>query len=107
MFCTHCGLKLTESSRFCSSCGQSVDPGEPGIGANRPRRILSRPMNEKRIGGVCAAFARYLDLDLTLVRILWVFAILFGGTGFLAYVICWIVLPKDYGTVASGPVPAV
>jgi phage shock protein C len=57
-------------------------------------------MNQKRIGGVCAAFARYLDLDVTLVRVIWLASILFAGTGLLAYIVCWIVLPKDYGTNA-------
>jgi phage shock protein C len=110
MYCTQCGLELSEGTRFCPSCGRSVDPavnsGDSGEGAiPRARRILSRPMNEKRIGGVCAAFARYLDIDLTLVRVLWVFAVLFGGTGLIAYIICWAVLPKDYGTVIPGSVP--
>lgn len=57
-------------------------------------------MNQKRIGGVCAAFARFLGLNVTLVRILWLCSVLFAGTGLLAYIICWIVLPKDYGTNA-------
>lgn len=56
-------------------------------------------MNEKRIGGVCAGFARYLDLDVTLTRAIWLGAVLIAGTGLLAYLVCWIVLPRDYGSV--------
>jgi phage shock protein C len=58
-------------------------------------------MNQKRIGGVCAAFARYLDLNITIVRILWLAAVFFAGTGLLAYIVCWIVLPKDYGNMGA------
>lgn len=108
MYCTQCGLNLTDGTRFCPSCGLAVHPeARVAGGISRSQRILSRPMNEKRIGGVCAAFARYLDIDLTLVRVLWVFGILFAGTGFLAYIICWIVLPKDYGDFSTRPMPAI
>lgn len=59
-------------------------------------------MRQKRIAGVCAAFARYFDLDVTLVRLLWVLAVIFAGTGILAYIIAWIVIPKeDYAPVTS------
>ncbi len=64
-------------------------------------------MNSKRVGGVCAGFARYLDLDVTLVRILWLGSVLFAGTGLLAYIICWIVLPKDYGSISPAPMQTV
>ncbi|MGQ0738028.1 MAG: PspC domain-containing protein [Bacteroidota bacterium] len=58
---------------------------------------LYRDTNDKFIGGVCSGIAAYLNVDPTIVRIL--FAIIsFGGFGFgfLAYIILWIVLPpKD------------
>jgi len=37
--------------------------------------------------------ADYFDLDPTIVRVVWLLAILFAGTGFLAYIVLWIVLP--------------
>ncbi len=52
-------------------------------------------MREKQIGGVCAGVARYLGIDVTLVRVLWVCTVVFWGTGLLAYLICWIVIPSD------------
>ena len=58
---------------------------------------LYRDTNDKFIGGVCSGIAAYMNVDPTIVRIL--FAIItFGGfgLGFLAYIILWIVLPpKD------------
>ena len=54
-------------------------------------------MDQAKIAGVCAAFARHLGWDLTLVRVLWVILSfwpmpLFGVIG---YIVAWIALPKD------------
>ncbi len=57
-----------------------------------PRRIyLSR---DKKIGGVCAGIAEYLNIDPTVVRLTWLVLALVYGTGILAYLICWIVIPN-------------
>jgi phage shock protein C len=51
----------------------------------------------KKIFGVCAGFARYLDVDVVLVRVIWL-ALAFGaGLGFIAYLAAWIVIPSDGG----------
>jgi len=50
---------------------------------------------DKKIAGVCGGFANYFGLDTTLVRIGWVALLLFGGTGFLLYIICALVMPKE------------
>ncbi len=102
MFCTRCGVALRETDRFCSQCGTSVS-----FTHNRHRE-LSRPMMQKRIGGVCAGFARYFDCDITLMRVLWLVVSLGTGVGFIAYVVAWIAMPKDYSdllAVNSGLVP--
>lgn len=50
------------------------------------------------IAGVCAGIAEYLDLDITLVRILYVLISIFsaGFPGLLVYVILWFVMPDYY-----------
>jgi len=53
-----------------------------------------RSTNDRKIAGVCAGLADYFDLDATLIRILWLVAVLCAGTGLLAYIILWIVLPE-------------
>jgi phage shock protein C len=55
---------------------------------------LLRPADGRMIGGVCAAFARYFDVDVTLVRAL---AVLLGllVVGLVAYIVCWVVLPEE------------
>ena len=93
MFCTKCGVELDEKSRFCSQCGQPVGGVQP-----RPQPWLaglSIPLEGKKIGGVCAGFARYLGLDVTLVRIIWLSLAIFAGVGFIVYPIAWLLMPKD------------
>jgi phage shock protein PspC (stress-responsive transcriptional regulator) len=59
-----------------------------------------RSSRDKKIGGVCAGLADYFDLDPTLVRIVWLLAVFFAGTGLLVYVILWIALPLAPATPA-------
>jgi len=47
------------------------------------------------IAGVCSGVGRHFGLDVTLIRVVWVLLVLLYGTGVLAYVICWIVIPKE------------
>jgi phage shock protein C len=54
---------------------------------------LRRSSTDRHIAGVAAGVAEYFALDPTLVRVAWVVAIIFGGFGFLLYIILWIVLP--------------
>ena len=59
----------------------------------QPKRLY-RSTTDRKIAGVCGGLAEYLGMDPTLVRILWFLAMLLAGTGFLAYIIMWIVLPE-------------
>lgn len=54
---------------------------------------FQRDTQHKVIGGVCAGLANYFDIDVTLLRLLLAFLILFAGTGFWLYIILWIVMP--------------
>jgi phage shock protein PspC (stress-responsive transcriptional regulator) len=56
---------------------------------------LYRSRTEKMLGGVCGGLAEYLDFDVTLIRVLWVLATLLGGSGGLAYLILWIIVPRE------------
>jgi len=58
------------------------------------------------IAGVVAAFARYLDMDVTIARVLWVaLTLLTGGTFLLAYLVSWILIPEE-GLAAVAPATA-
>jgi len=58
----------------------------------KPLRLSKK---NKKIAGVCGAFAESFGLDATLVRIAWACLVIFAGTGFLAYIICWLVIPNE------------
>jgi phage shock protein C len=105
MYCTKCGTETGERARFCSQCGTATGRGvqqDPGTVYNR----LSRPRDERKIAGVCAGVARYVGVDVTLVRILTlVVAIWPIGLGVMLYLVCWIVMPND-PLLLPAPAPA-
>lgn len=56
---------------------------------------LYRSSLDKQLGGVCGGIAEYLELDPSLVRIGSVLLLFVGGTGFLAYLVAWLVIPLE------------
>jgi phage shock protein C len=92
MFCSQCGTQLTADTRFCPKCGAAFSQAPPGGYPQQSR--LYRPRHPRVIGGVCSGLALHYGWDITLVRVLWALCILFAGTGLLAYVIAWIVIPE-------------
>lgn len=72
-------------------------------------RRLYRCRHDKRIAGVASGLAEYFDLDTSLVRVLWVLSIFFGGLGILLYVAMAIIVPLEPETAmapdgqAAGP----
>lgn len=57
-----------------------------------------RSGRDKKIAGVCAGVAHYLDMDPTIVRVIWGVLTCFYGAGIVAYIILWIIAPvaTDY-----------
>lgn len=101
MFCTKCGVELRDQDKFCCECGTSTGRAAPA--APRVDRLV-RPMQDAKIAGVCAGFARYFAVDVTLVRVLWLALTIFPLPcfGAIAYIVAWIVMPKE-----ETPLPAV
>lgn len=105
MICPNCKKEIADGSKFCYNCGAKLiadtsAAGPPPTYAAAPAKRLMRSSRDKKIGGVCAGLADYFDLDPTIVRVVWLLAVLLGGTGILAYLILWIVLP-----LAPAPMP--
>lgn len=56
---------------------------------------LFRSRTDRMIAGVCGGIANYFNIDPTVVRLLWILIVMLGGSGILAYIICWIVIPEE------------
>jgi len=60
------------------------------------KRRLYRDTENQKIFGVCSGLSDYFDVDVTLIRVLWLVAVLAAGTGLLLYLILAIVVePKN------------
>ena len=54
---------------------------------------LYRSESDKKICGVCGGIAEYFDIDSTVIRLLWILATLFFGSGIFCYIILALVMP--------------
>lgn len=57
---------------------------------------LYRSRKERILGGVCGGLGEYFDVDPGIVRLVWVIVTLLSlGTGIVAYLIAWIIIPES------------
>tara|TARA_Y100000310_G_scaffold123899_1_gene122654 strand:- start:2416 stop:2850 length:435 start_codon:yes stop_codon:yes gene_type:complete len=56
---------------------------------------LYRSKSNRVLGGVCGGIGEYFGIDPTLIRLAWVLFTFVGGSGVLAYIICWIIIPEE------------
>ena len=68
-----------------------VEVKEEGEG----RKKIYRLWENRMLGGVCIGIARYFGWDVTLVRLAFVVATMFGGVGILLYLLFWFVFPSE------------
>jgi len=67
---------------------------------------LYRSRKERMLGGVCGGLGEHLDVDPTIIRVIWaVAALLTIGTGILAYVIAWVLIPEEPADIMAQQVP--
>jgi len=59
-------------------------------------KILVRSQKGRMVAGICAGFADYSGLDVTLVRVIvTVVSVFTGGAGVLAYLAAWMIIPGE------------
>lgn len=58
-------------------------------------RKLYKIEHGKKVAGVCAGIAKFLNIDVTIIRLAWVLFTLAGGCGLIAYIIAALVMPNE------------
>lgn len=88
MYCNYCGKSIQDDANVCAYCGTRV-------GGVIARKRLVRPREGRKIAGVCMGVAEYFDLDVSVVRLVWLIASLVTVVGCISYPIAWIVMPEE------------
>ena len=57
-------------------------------------KTLYKSDQNKMVDGVCGGIGEYFGIDPTIIRLGWVLFCAMGGSGFIAYIIAAIVIPK-------------
>ena len=70
------------------------------------RERLYRSRTDRVLFGVAGGMADWLDIDPSVVRLVWAILVLFGGAGLLLYIVAALVIPEEpYEMVGAPPVP--
>jgi len=56
---------------------------------------LYKSRTDVKLDGVCGGIAKYIGLDPTIVRLIWIIFTFLGGSGIIAYIICAVLIPRE------------
>ena len=59
------------------------------------QKKLYRSATDKKLAGVCGGVAKYLNMDPTVIRVLWAIMSLFAFIGVVAYIVCAFIIPEE------------
>ena len=94
-------ISLAEVEEAMRRLGTPEDFGAETVAepaAQPSRASLYRSRSNRSIAGVCGGLADYFHADPTLLRLLTLFLILFGGLSIWVYIVLWIVIPEEPAT---------
>ena len=57
------------------------------------QKKLYKSANNKMLAGVCGGIGEYLNIDPTVIRVIWAIIGCCGGVGLAAYIICALIMP--------------
>lgn len=60
-----------------------------------PHKKLWRSRKDRKIAGICGGMATYFNVDSIWIRLIFVLFFLAGGSGFLLYLILWLLIPIE------------
>lgn len=75
---------------YTESAASAAEPAS----ARKGRRRIFRDPDEKILGGVCSGISSYFDIDPIILRGAFAISFFVFGSGFLLYLILWIIIPK-------------
>lgn len=93
-------VEIYHVRRVQETIGRPEEFGElrqPQSGSSKDEGVkrLMRSHGDKVIGGVCGGIAKFTNIDPTLLRIVTLLLVLFGGLSLWIYIILWILLPIE------------
>ena len=70
---------------------------QPGVDRQHLRsyEALRRSVTDRKVAGVAGGLGRHLNIDPTILRVLFVVLCFFGGAGFVAYGVAWLLVPEE------------
>lgn len=76
---------------------QHDEQARPGVAAENLRNYerLRRSTTDRKIAGVAGGLGRHLNIDPTVLRVLFVVLALFGGAGLVLYGVAWLIVPEE------------
>ena len=83
-------LGMPDGSAFVEDDKKTAETAAPEI---RPARKFYRNPDGKTIGGVCTGLSTYFNIDVTIIRIIFIICLIAGLAGFWIYIILWIIAP--------------
>jgi phage shock protein PspC (stress-responsive transcriptional regulator) len=75
-----------------AAASQGEHESRPGFFGSRQ---LCRPRHDRMLGGVAAGIADYLDVDVTIIRIVFAVLTFIGGAGVPVYLAGWLLIPEE------------
>ena len=89
-----------DESENTASFGESKSKSDGQYSSPKSsERKLYRDEENGQLGGVCAGLAAYLNIDVTVIRLIWAGSFFIFGSGFLLYLLLWIIVPAANSSI--------
>ncbi len=72
----------------------AVVPGNDQLPEDKKLKKMFRDSESKVLGGVASGVANYFGVDVVIIRLIFVLTTFIGGSGLIAYIVLWIILPE-------------